>query len=194
MGQEIIKIGKDAIVKAFESAGKSPKQIEALLFELSNTPLRGRIGAFNPEPKTFNTTDSSGKAVSQKYFVYPVYDVDDNTKEIGELAVNRPFDTFVIKGDYQVVASETSPNKGKAMLRSHRMNDLSSLGKSRAEQMESIQGKIYTATKIKRDVVKLFTADKMFVTANAEGIATEANITKLNNNTAVKDLLEITFE
>ena len=191
MSQEIVIISAEEVVKAFESAGKSAKQIEQLKFELSTTPLTGRIQRFVTEPKEFKTKDTDGKSVVQKYFVFEV--ADDKGKIIGDLPVSRPFDTYVNEGDY-LICGENSTNKGKAMLRSHRMNELSGLGKSKAEQIANMVGKSYSATKVTKRIPKSYTTSDLFVTASADGKVSDSNIAKLNKNTVAKDLLSLTFE
>lgn len=151
--KELVKKSSAEVVAMYEGIGKTAKQIESLTFEASETPLSGIIGNLLDEPKEYQ---------GNKYFVYEV--LDDNDKVIGEISVNRLFDTEVKQGDVLIVAN--GDNKGRAMLRSHRLTSTAHLGKSRAEQIANATGKRYTATREAvsqpKDFTKIFSAKKSY--------------------------------
>lgn len=148
---ELIKRSADDIVALYKSVGKSEKQLAALTFEVSETPLEGTIGNLLDIPREFS---------GNKYFVYEV--LDDDNKVIGEISVNRLFDTKVEKDDIIIVAN--GANAGKAMLRSHRLSNTNHLGKSRADQIANAIGRKYTAKRVAVNQPKDFT--KIFVGSN----------------------------
>jgi len=190
MAQDIIAITAEKVVDSYKKIGKTAEQIAALEFELSSTPLSGTIARFVEEPKEFTP---EGSTEPRKYFVYEV--IDENGKVTGELSVNRAFDSYVEQGKYVIVSNVKSTNKDKAMLKSIPMNDLTKFGKSRAQQIAGLVGTKYTAEKQEKNVITLYTPEKMFTPKIATGKApTEAHLTALWKNTSPKSLLKFNFE
>lgn len=155
--KEIIKISADEVIALYKSAGKSEKQIESLKFEVSETPLEGIIGNLVQEPKEFS---------GNKYFVYEVLNADGTV--IGEISVNRLFDTKVEKDDIIIIAN--GANAGKAMLRSHRLTNTNHLGKSRAEQIANAVGKKYKAARVSVPQPVEFTPEKLFAGTDLKSV------------------------
>lgn len=186
MSTESIKPTAEKIIALYKSIGKTEKQLDSLAFEISETPLSGYVHHLIEEPQVYKT--ASGE---QQYFVYSITASADSDVEIGTLSVNRAFDSEVKKGDFLVVANEKSENKGKAMLRSHRLTNTNHLGKSRAEQIANLVGCTYTAERVTGNVVKEYTA-KMFCPApvvDKVATPTPANLEKLWSNTLVNEKL-----
>lgn len=182
MSQEkIIAITKDEVIKAFEDAGMSEKAMKALKFEVAETPLKGTIVSFNTDPKVYENS---------KYFTFNV----ENSEgvKVGEVSINRFFDSYVEEKKFLVVAN--GDNKGKAMLKPLRINSLSRFGTSRADQIANLVGKSYTATKVGKRVLKSYDIADIFVPADTKGEVSATNLAKLWKNTDPKDLIEFTFE
>ena len=159
--KEIIKPTAADVIDLFQNKlGKDPKQMKSLTFEVSETPLSGTIYKLNDEPETYKDP----KGVDHKYAVYSV--MDSNGNHIGVISVNRFFDTKVVKDDVIVIASEA--NKGRAMLRSHRLTSTNKFGKSRAEQIANLVGASYEGERtsvyqpIEYIPAKLFSAKKSY--------------------------------
>lgn len=178
--EQIIPITRDQVISAFEDAGMSEKSIKALKFEASETPLEGRIFAFNPIPKVYE---------GNKYFVF---EVEKNGIKVGEISVNRFFDSFVEEKNFLVVAN--GDNKGKAMLKPLRINSLSRFGTSRADQIANLVGKSYKATKVGKRILKSYDVADIFVPTDTKGEVSATNLAKLWKNTDPKDLIQFDIE
>ena len=176
MEKELINLTAEQVVSMYKSIGKSEKQLAALTFEVSETPLEGTIGNLITEPKEFS---------GNKYFVYEV--LNSEGVVIGEISVNRLFDTKVEKDDILIIAN--GANKGKAMLRSHRLTNTSHLGKSRAEQIANASGKAYKATRVSVPQPVDFKPAKLFVGNDLKSIdkVTAAMKKQLWDNTAINE-------
>lgn len=186
MSKDKVMLDAQGVVDLYKGIGKTPKQLGSLTFEVTETPLEGTISDLVRTPKVY--TPKGGKP--QKYFVYSVVDADG--KEIGEISVNRLFDTQVKEDDVVIVANDDSPNKGMAMLRSHRLSNTSKLGKSRAEQIANAIGKSYKATRKEGFVITSYDAKDMFVEPDKDGKVGAKALRKLWENTSVSDrLMEI---
>jgi len=175
MEKEIVKISADEVAALYKDVlKKNEKQMQSLLFESSETPLTGTISRLVPEPKEYG---------GNKYFVYEV--IDDNGKVVGEISVNRLFDTEVRKDDVLIIANGN--NKGKVMLRSHRLSNTSHLGKSRAEQIANAVGTKYKAERVKVVQIVDYTPEKLFGSANAKGEVTATVKNALWLNTTLNE-------
>ena len=182
---EKITITGDQVLKAFQDANMSEKKIESLSFETSETPLSGTIMQFDPIPREYR---------GNKYFVYKVADANGN--EIGEISVNRFFDTEVKQNDI-LICGENSPNAGRAMLRSHRINSTKRFGKSPKDQISGMIGATYMGERVKvyQPVdykTALFSTKKSY--KNESEVEQEVK-DKLWKNTQVNEkAIKITFE
>ena len=162
----------------------SVKSFDALKFETQDMPLQGTILGLVEEPQEYETP----KGDKVLYFVFAVGNSEG--KKIGVMAVNRLFDTYVREGDLlQIGERSKSEHKGEFMLRSHKVNDLSRFGTSRAEQIANVIGKNYVAKREDKSVLVEYTEDKLFVSTD-----NTTNRKNLWKNTAIKKLVEIKFE
>lgn len=176
---EIVTTNAAQVVDLYKQMGKSEKQLESLTFEVQETPLIGQIYELDEKPKKYQ---------NNQYLVYKVQ--DKNGRHIGEISVNRNFDSEVIQDDIQIVQSET-PNKGKAMLRNHRLSNTAKFGKSKADQIAGLIGTIYVAERKKvyqpKDYTKICVGTKGQYLNKSENDVTNAHKNALWNNTQINE-------
>ena len=165
------------VLKAYKAINASEKKLSQLAFEVEETPLEGKIIAFNDTPKEYN---------GNQYFTFKVQRPDGT---FGSMSVSRLSDSFVQKGIAQVVNSEL--NKGKAMLKSFRVSGdlVRNLGKSEAERIAIMVGKSYKAERTTANVINLYDAETLFITPATENVISETELDKLWENTVVSDRL-----